>query len=134
MGSALRRSSLRPEAPAAPTATPAAAAAAPAAQDQPYQLIDRDGAVHPFDAQTQLYVVDDRGRRKGGAFKTLQIDLKTVRGELADGTRLVANLDRLDRAELDMKDVGTGVAMGLGLGLALIAIIVVGAMAMNGLP
>jgi hypothetical protein len=125
------------EAAAPAEAAPAEGSSAPAAEAEPpkdYTLVDRDGEAHPFTAQSQLFLVDDHGKRKGGAFKQLQIDVKTLSGELVDGTQLKANLDALDHAELDVRDVGTGVAIGVSLGIALIAVVVIGAMAMNGLP
>jgi hypothetical protein len=112
--------------------TAAPEAAPPTPKD--FTLVDRDGEAHPFTTQTQLYLVDDHGKRKGGSFTELQIDAKTLSGELVDGTQLKANLDALDHAELDVRDVGTGVAIGVSLGIALIAVVVIGAMAMNGLP
>jgi hypothetical protein len=131
-----------PEAMPAPEATPApetdqtaqAAAPAPAPAAKEYTLVDRDGEAHPFTSASKLYLVDDQGHRKGGEFKLVQLDSKILTGELVDGTQLKANLDKVDHAELDVRDVGTAVAMGVSLGLALIAVVAIGAMAMNGLP
>jgi hypothetical protein len=94
-----------------------------------YAVTDRDGEGHPFNAQSKLYLVDDRGRRKGGAFKALQIEENTLTGELVDGTQLVADLAKVDRAELDLKDRTAGIGIAVGLLLALAAIIAVGVMA-----
>ena len=118
----------------APEAEQPAAAAAPEPAAKEYTLVDRDGEAHPFTSASKLYLVDDQGHRKGGEFKLVQLDAKVLTGELVDGTQLKANLDKVDHAELDVRDVGTGVAMGVSLGLALIAIVAIGAMAMNGLP
>jgi hypothetical protein len=118
----------------AETAPAETAPPAPAPVAKEYTLVDRDGEAHPFTSASKLYLVDDQGHRKGGEFKLVQLDSKILTGELADGTQLKANLDKVDHAELDVRDVGTAVAMGVSLGLALIAVVAIGAMAMNNLP
>jgi hypothetical protein len=99
-----------------------------------FHLVDRDGESHAFNADSKLYLVDDHGKRKGGQFKLVSLEEKTLTGELSDGTKLVANLDTVDRAELDVKDTAGAVGLGIGIALGLAAVVVVGVMAMNGLP
>jgi len=107
---------------------------AAAIQPEGFHLVDRDGESHAFTADSKLFLVDDHGKRKGGQFKLVSLEDKTLTGELSDGTKLVANLDALDRAELDVKDTAAAVGLGIGIALGLAAVIVVGVLAMNGLP
>ena len=97
--------------------------------EKPYQLMDRDGEAHPFNAQSQLYLVDDNGKRKGGSFKLIGLDASAFSGELLDGTKVDVELSMVDRLELDVKDLGTPIAMALGLGFALVVVVIAGVMA-----
>lgn len=99
-----------------------------------YPFTDREGYPHELDDKTPLYLVDVSGQRSGGTFKSVKVDAQTFSGELLDGSRLELQLDALDHAELEHREVAGPVMVGLALVLAAAAAIVVGVMAMNGLP
>src|SRR4051812_48100035 len=81
--------------------------------DQPHPFMDRRGDEHLLDDKTPLYLVDRRGQRSGGAFKSVSVDTEKFSGELLDGSTLALQLSALDHGELERREVAGPLTLAL---------------------